>query len=98
MFLASADVDMRRGEWVDPNAGRMLFADWVEEWRTTTVHLRPRRPTATNAIYASTSCPVSGRCACPTSPLEKRAAGCPSSLPRAPVRARSTAGSGCCAC
>ena len=40
MFLASADVDMRRGEWVDPNAGRMLFSDWVEEWRTTTVHLR----------------------------------------------------------
>lgn len=59
MFLASADVDMRREEWVDPNAGRMLFADCVEEWRTTTVHLLPRRPTATNAIYASTSCPVS---------------------------------------
>lgn len=31
---------MRSGEWVDPNAGRMLFSDWVEEWRTTTVHLR----------------------------------------------------------
>ena len=30
-----------RGGWVDPKAGRISLADWVTEWSTTLVNLRP---------------------------------------------------------
>src|SRR5215211_8363397 len=40
LFLASVEVDVARGEWVDPVGGRMSFAAWVAEWSETTVHLR----------------------------------------------------------
>jgi len=30
-----------RGGWVDPRAGRITLADWVAEWSTTLVNLRP---------------------------------------------------------
>jgi integrase len=40
-FLENAGVDMQRGSWVDPQLGRVTLAEWVEEWWTTAVHLRP---------------------------------------------------------
>jgi hypothetical protein len=40
-FLENAGVDMQRGSWVDPQLGRVRLAEWVEEWWTTAVHLRP---------------------------------------------------------
>src|SRR5215207_4785015 len=30
-----------RGGWVDPRAGRITLAEWVSEWSTTLVNLRP---------------------------------------------------------
>ena len=40
LFLASIEVDSRRGVWVDPAAGRITVEAWVQEWCGTTVHLR----------------------------------------------------------
>lgn len=40
LFLSTVDVDVTRGEWVDPIGGRMTFGAWVGEWGATTVHLR----------------------------------------------------------
>lgn len=40
-FLSAMDVDISRGMWIDPSAGKILMKDWVEEWWTTTVNLRP---------------------------------------------------------
>ena len=33
-------ADQARGAWVDPRAGQLQFADWVEQWRRTVVDLR----------------------------------------------------------
>src|ERR1700691_4596289 len=34
-------ADIARGQWVDPAAGRMKFADWSQQWRETLTGLRP---------------------------------------------------------
>jgi len=39
-FLQGAGVEMRRGDWVDPQLGKTTVARWVDEWWTTAVHLR----------------------------------------------------------
>ena len=38
---AAIETDMNRGQWRDPAHGRTLLAEWVEEWWSTTVNLRP---------------------------------------------------------
>jgi integrase len=40
-FLDDVSTDMRRGDWIDPRAGRILFEDWAARWWTTTTKLRP---------------------------------------------------------
>jgi hypothetical protein len=40
-FLEGTGVDMQRGSWVDPQLGRTTLSDWVGEWWTTAVDLRP---------------------------------------------------------
>jgi integrase len=40
-FLAQVETDLARGEWTDPRAGRVLFAEWAARWRETTTNLRP---------------------------------------------------------
>ena len=40
-FRASVELDLRRGAYVNPEAGRRLFGDYAEEWRRARVH----RPT-----------------------------------------------------
>jgi hypothetical protein len=40
-FLAQVETDLARGEWTDPRAGRMPFAEWAARWRETTTNLRP---------------------------------------------------------
>lgn len=40
-WLAGIETDRRRGTWTDPRDGRILFADWADEWRATIVNLRP---------------------------------------------------------
>jgi integrase len=41
-FLARVDADMQRGNWLDPAAGRVTYAEIAEEWLRTVVHLKPR--------------------------------------------------------
>lgn len=31
-WLASAETDRARGQWVDPRGGAMLFGDWADQW------------------------------------------------------------------
>jgi integrase len=38
-FLAVAETDVQRGEWVDPALGQTGFATWAEGWLATVVHL-----------------------------------------------------------
>ena len=48
-FKRAVDVDRDRGELMDPRLGSITFAAWVEEWWTTTHHLKPK----TRAGYES---------------------------------------------
>src|SRR4030095_12179437 len=40
-FLAQVETDLARGEWTDPRAGRVSFAEWAARWQATTTNLRP---------------------------------------------------------
>lgn len=40
-FLARTETELHRGQWHDPEFGRILLADWVEQWWSTTTNLRP---------------------------------------------------------
>jgi integrase len=40
-FLAQVETDLARGEWTDPRAGRVSFAEWAARWEATTTNLRP---------------------------------------------------------
>jgi hypothetical protein len=40
-FLAQVETDPARGEWTDPRAGRVSFAEWAARWQQTTTNLRP---------------------------------------------------------
>lgn len=40
-YLATVETDVFRGEWIDHRLGRIPFDRWVQQWRETTVHLRP---------------------------------------------------------
>lgn len=41
-FVARAESDVQRGEWLDPRVGRVRFEEWAQEWLATTVHLKPK--------------------------------------------------------
>ncbi|HEY2666903.1 MAG TPA: site-specific integrase [Actinomycetota bacterium] len=38
-FLAAAEADKARGEWIDPRLGRRTLADWAQEFEGSRVHL-----------------------------------------------------------
>ena len=40
-YKATIEVELVTGEWVDPTAGRLTFAEWWHRWWPTTVGLRP---------------------------------------------------------
>lgn len=40
-WLASVEVDLERGEWIDPALRRQTFADFVTWWLASTIHLAP---------------------------------------------------------
>lgn len=48
-FLALLEADKLRGQWVDPEAGKIPFAEFAERWYATTVPLKPK----TRAGYRS---------------------------------------------
>jgi integrase len=39
-FVRDMEVDVRRGDWVDPRLSRTTFGEWAAEYLTTIVHLR----------------------------------------------------------
>ena len=41
-FAATVETDKARGEYIDPQAGRVTFAEWAGEWMMTTKHLKPK--------------------------------------------------------
>jgi integrase len=47
-YLAQVQTDLARGEWTDPRAGRVAFAEWAVRWQATTTNLRPN----TKALHA----------------------------------------------
>lgn len=48
-FANRVEVEMQRGTYVDPQLGKLLFADWAHEWLQTKMNLAPRRGPATRA-------------------------------------------------
>ena len=40
-FSSTTEAELITGGWIDPNAGRLTFADWWPMWWETTVNLRP---------------------------------------------------------
>lgn len=40
-YLATVETDQLRGGWVDPRRGRIRLEDWLDQWWTTTMNLRP---------------------------------------------------------
>ena len=40
-WLATNSADVAKGEWIDPDASRVLFAEWATSWSATSVDLRP---------------------------------------------------------
>jgi integrase len=41
-YLASVRVDMERGTWIDPDAGKVTFAAYADRWLSERPELRPR--------------------------------------------------------
>jgi len=39
-FLASVEVSLDRGEWVDPTKSRITVNEWAEKWCSTQVQLK----------------------------------------------------------
>ena len=40
-WLVTNSADMAKGEWIDPDASRVLFVEWASSWSSTSVDLRP---------------------------------------------------------
>ncbi len=40
-WLSNAEVEIHRGEWVNPQLGQTAFGEWAEQWKGTIVDLRP---------------------------------------------------------
>lgn len=41
-WITAQTSGLQRGEWADPQLGRIKFSDWVERWEAGIVDLRPR--------------------------------------------------------
>ncbi len=53
VFLSTKETDILRGEWVDPSAGKIAFADFASQWLTNQSHLRPRTVELYHYLLAS---------------------------------------------
>ncbi len=52
-YAASVHMDVRRGEWVDPQHGRMPYGDWLEQWLRTTPDRRPSTCARNESLLAN---------------------------------------------
>ncbi len=57
-WLALAEADVVRGDWIDPRLGRVTFAEWAAEWLSTTVHLRAQTRAGYDAVLRTHLLPV----------------------------------------
>src|SRR5947209_20083662 len=48
-WLAQQDVELSRGDWIDPELGDIPLAEWADRWMQSRADLRPK----TAASYAS---------------------------------------------
>jgi integrase len=48
-WLTGIKSQLNTGDFIDPRRGRRLFADWADDWLSTTAHVRPK----TRAHYES---------------------------------------------
>ena len=54
-YLASVRVDLDRGTWIDPDAGKATFEEYAERWLVERPQLRPRTRSSTRVSCACTS-------------------------------------------
>lgn len=59
-FLATVEVDMRRGEWRDPRLARITFHSWVEEYLASAVHKRATTMARDRVVLRKHFLPVLG--------------------------------------
>jgi len=59
-FLARQSADMQRGDYSDPQLGRISLEQWAEEWIATTVHLKPKTRVGYRSILDTHVLPAFG--------------------------------------
>jgi len=52
-WIKTQGADVVRGQWADPQLGKITFGEWATKWQATTVHLRPTTR-ARDASYLKT--------------------------------------------
>jgi hypothetical protein len=62
-YLSAIETDLRRGGWIDPEAGRKLFADLVAEWLVSNPAKRSSTMQRDEAIIRNHLLPVLGSAA-----------------------------------
>ena len=56
-FANASEVAKHNGSWIDPGRGRILFAEWVEKWKPSQVHLRPSSRAPRRELPRHAHCP-----------------------------------------
>jgi integrase len=59
-FQSTNRADVIRGDWTDPNHGKITFSDWWERYWTTTVNLRPSSRARDESYYRNHLLPTFG--------------------------------------
>jgi integrase len=59
-FLVQIESDKLRGQWVDPEAGRIKLGEFAERWYTTTVPLKPKTRSGYRSLLDSRILPYLG--------------------------------------
>jgi integrase len=60
-FLASVETDLNRGTWLDERRGQVPFAEWGEQWTSTTVNLRSSSRARDESYLRNLILPTFGR-------------------------------------
>lgn len=60
-FLHDREARKSRGEWIDPQLGKTPLAEWVDRWRGTTVHLKPKTRAGYESLLRTLILPELGR-------------------------------------
>jgi Phage integrase, N-terminal SAM-like domain len=60
-FARSVETDIRRGDYLDPAAGKVTLESWAEEWFGTIRHLKPKTREGYEGILRKHILPRLGR-------------------------------------